>query len=109
METRNPATMFGGQVALRTTRSEWTSFHVDREDQEEFAFSDSHFKQPEFRKYNGNFSLDLPINNQMGLLLSYSHSFSRIPLTLLGDSKNNIEPTKIGLQNTAINLAIKPT
>ena len=88
METRNPAEDFGGQFGYRTTRSEWTSFHVEREDREDFERSERADSQPEFNKHSGNFSLDIPLNEQMGVLVAYSQSYSKIPLNLLGKTEN---------------------
>lgn len=85
MNTRNPAEKFGGEISFRTTRSEWTSFNIDREDREGFEKSETHKQQPKFREYYGALSFDLPINEQMGFLLAYSNIESRIPLELVGD------------------------
>nr|WP_320050363.1 TonB-dependent receptor plug domain-containing protein [uncultured Desulfuromonas sp.] len=80
VETRDPSETFGGEVSLRSTRSEWTSFHVDPEYEEDFYSSKEADMQPKFRKYYGNASVDVPLNEKMGLLLAYSKSYSQIPL-----------------------------
>ncbi|MDY0190757.1 MAG: TonB-dependent receptor plug domain-containing protein [Desulfuromonas sp.] len=86
METRNPAQEFGGQLAYRTTRSEWTSFHVDRDQREDFENSDNYDVQPSFRKQHSNFSLDIPLGEKMGILLAYAKDYSKISLNLLGET-----------------------
>jgi len=88
METRNPAKEFGGQIGYRTTRSEWTSFHVEHEDREDFEYSETAENQPLFRKHHSNLILDIPINDKMGVLLAYSQEYVKIPLMLLGAEEN---------------------
>ena len=88
METRNPGDVFSGSFGYRTTRSEWSSFHVDWQDRENFESSESADSQPEFRKYNTDVSLDVPVNDKMGFLLAYSQSSSEIPLRLLGETES---------------------
>ncbi|MFN2257841.1 MAG: hypothetical protein ABR516_05125, partial [Desulfuromonadaceae bacterium] len=84
METRDPAPEFGFRLSGRSTRSEWASFHIEREDREDFFNSQKADAQPEFRKYNHRFSMDIPVAEHLGLLLAYSHSYSRIPLQNFG-------------------------
>lgn len=88
MQTRNPATEFRGKLTYKTTRSEWTSFHVEREDLEGFNNSDTPSRQPDFRKHYSNVSLDIPMGEKMGILLAYSQAYSKIPLLLLGTTEN---------------------
>nr|WP_242029293.1 TonB-dependent receptor plug domain-containing protein [Desulfuromonas acetoxidans] len=88
VETRDPEETFGGEISLRSTRSEWTSFHVDREYREDFYSSKEADMQPEFRKYYGNTSVDVPLTETMGVLLAYSKSYSQIPLKTFDDKHN---------------------
>ncbi len=88
VETRDPEGRFGGEVSLRSTRSEWTSFYVDREDRGAFYSSQEADMQPDFRKYYGSASLDVPLTENMGLLLSYSKSYSKIPLSTFEEKHN---------------------
>ena len=83
--TIDPTTIISGQLAFRTTRSEWTSFHIDRVNQEEFDTSVTAEKQPKFRKYYGNGSVSVPLTDDMGVLLAYAKSYSRIPLVDFGE------------------------
>lgn len=88
IETRDPEKEFSGNLGYRTTRSEWTSFHVEREDREDFSESTTAGNEPYFRKHYGNFSLDIPVGKKMGVLLAYSQVYSKIPLILLGVEEN---------------------
>lgn len=88
METRNPGNIFSGHLNYRTTRSEWTSFHVDSDDEQEFENSETSESQPEFRKHYGSVLLDVPLRDDMGVIISYSQNYSSIPLMLLGDTVN---------------------
>ena len=87
VETRDPASEFGGEINLRHTRSEWTSIHSDDERKEEYHQSDGSV-QPEFRKYDGSFLLDVPLNEDMGLLVGYSQVYSKIPLYNIDKEEN---------------------
>lgn len=80
METRDPSKEFQFQLGGWTTRSEWASFHIEREERDDFYASQEADQQPEFRKYNHNVSMDIPISEHLGILLAYSHNYSRIPL-----------------------------
>ncbi|WP_321531279.1 TonB-dependent receptor plug domain-containing protein [uncultured Desulfuromonas sp.] len=88
VETRDPENVFGGEIFMRSTRSEWTSFHVDRDYRDDFYSSKEADMQPEFRKYYGNTSVDVPLTENMGILLAYSKSYSQIPLKTF-DEKHN--------------------
>lgn len=84
METRDPAKTFGLKLSGRSTRSEWTSFHIEREGRDDFYSSQEAEQQPEFRKYNYTINLDMPLTERLGMLLAYSHNYSRIPLQNFG-------------------------
>jgi hypothetical protein len=87
METRDPSREFQFQLGGRTTRSEWASFHVSENDEDEFQSTENYNKQSEFRKYSGHMNMDIPINDTMGILLAYSNSYSEIPLSILGNDE----------------------
>jgi hypothetical protein len=87
METRDPSQEFQLQLGGRTTRSEWTSFHVSEDDEDEFMSTEDYNKQSEFRRYSGHMNLDIPLNDTMGILLAYSNSYSEIPLSILGNEE----------------------
>lgn len=84
VETRDPGVDFSGTAHLRHTRSEWTAIHQDSERKEEYDYPRDGSVQPEFRKYDSSFSLDLPINDEMGVLAAYSMTYSKIPLLQVG-------------------------
>jgi len=113
METRSPSKTLGGEIGLRTTRSEWTSFNVSEEDEEDFKSTEDYRKQSEFRKYYGHLNLDIPLNDQMGVLFSYSNSHSKIPISILGEDKNQYRSSEnyflkyqyIPDQNTQLNVS----
>jgi hypothetical protein len=79
-ETRDPAEKFGGEVSLRHTRSEWTRVHRNWERRLEYWQPSDGTVQPNFRKFDGFVSVDIPINDTMGILASYSQTYSEIPL-----------------------------
>lgn len=86
-ETRRPAEVFGFSTAFRTTRSEWTRFHLDDAEKEEFENSRSEADQPRFRKEELRLMVDLPLADHLGVLLQASSLRSRIPLTHLGGTE----------------------
>jgi len=88
IETRDPADTFGGKATIRHTRSEWTSIHRDSERKAEYQNPYDGSVQPKFRKYDGSFSLDLPISEDTGVLASYSRIYSKIPLLLIDETEN---------------------
>lgn len=79
-ETRDPADKFGGEIRVRHTRSEWTRLHRSYERREDYWHNTDGTVQPDFRKFDSFVSLDLPINETMGILASYSQIYSEIPL-----------------------------
>ncbi|MCK4537008.1 MAG: TonB-dependent receptor plug domain-containing protein, partial [Desulfuromonadales bacterium] len=79
-ETRDPGNTFNGQITLRHTRSEWTELHQSLDRLEEYENPVDGSTQPEFRKYDGRVTLDLPVNEHLGFLVSYSKIYSKIPL-----------------------------
>lgn len=87
METRDPSQDFQFQIGGRTTRSEWSSFHVSDSDEDDFQSTEDYNKQSEFRKYSGHMNLDLPVNDTMSILLAYSNSYAEIPLSILGNDE----------------------
>ncbi len=87
VRTKSPGTLFGGAIDYRTTRSAWTSFHLDDADRASTSSSSSSRLQPEFEKQDAGLSLNIPINPDMGVLLSHRILDSKIPLKHLGQSK----------------------
>lgn len=89
-ETVSPRPEFSGKLRYRTTRDEWTSFHLDDEAEEDFKSSNSSSMQPKFDKHDAGLMLNIPIAEQMGLVASYSILDSRIRLTHLGEAKDQL-------------------
>ncbi len=87
-ETLNPNPWFGGKLFYRTTRDEWTSFHIDREKQEDFEESGNHKNQPEFAKHHGGFDLHLPLSPRLTTVTSYRLLRSKIPLKDFEETQN---------------------
>jgi hypothetical protein len=85
--TRMPADQLGGNISLRTTRDAWTEFQVDYDDRDDFDHSNSFNQQPRFKKYDGGIELNVPINDQVGLLGSYKRIQSDMELFHFGDWK----------------------
>ena len=86
--TRMPASEFGGNISLRTTRDSWTQFHIANENKDDFDNSNSFSQQPRFKKYDGGIELDVPVTDEMGFLGSYKRIQSRLELQEFGDWKN---------------------
>ncbi len=72
--TRDPRPTLGGRLHYRTTRSEWTRFHLEEGDEE----------PTDFRKHDFGAELEIPLNPSMGILASYSRLDSRLPQRHLG-------------------------
>ncbi|WP_170232940.1 TonB-dependent receptor plug domain-containing protein [Desulfuromonas acetexigens] len=87
-DTISPGAEFGGKLRYRTTRNEWTEFHV--EDEESFSDSNSASMQPKFTKQDAGITLNVPLTDQMGLVASYSILNSDLHLTHLGETKDQL-------------------
>ena len=86
-QTKEPAAVFGGSLYYRTTRSQWTEFHVADQDEADFENSHDLSMQPDFAKHKAGFELNIPVAANLRLLASYQQSYSRIPLAHLGEEK----------------------
>jgi hypothetical protein len=85
--TRNPEPVPGGWVFYRTTRDEWTRFHVDSDDRSDFENSHEASRQPEFTKHHTGLGINVPLGPKGGLLASFTELYSKISLNHLGESK----------------------
>jgi hypothetical protein len=63
---------------FRYTKDSWAKFHLTDEQKNINQSTNANF-QPEFNKHEYTVSLDGPINENLGLLLSYSNQHSKIP------------------------------
>ncbi len=88
-ETRLPSHEFGGRVSVRTTRDAWTQFHIDSESKDAFEHSTDQGLQPRFEKYDAGLELDLPMNEEMGLLAAYKIIRSDVEIYNIDQWQNN--------------------
>ncbi len=88
VQTRDPSGRWGGQINLRHTRSEWTELHIADEREGEFDNPVNGKVQPDFRKYDSSFSMDVPLTENSGVLIAASRIYSKIPLVLVDDTEN---------------------
>ncbi|NJC87558.1 MAG: hypothetical protein FIB02_03360 [Desulfuromonas sp.] len=86
-KTRMPAKQFGGSISGRMTQDEWASQHIDDSKEDKFNNSTDHNYQPDYRKHEGSLSLDIPLNENSGLLAAYTTYRSEINLTHLGQDR----------------------
>ncbi len=86
-ETLSPLPWFTGKLFYRTTRDEWTSFHIDPDKEDDFLSSTDHKDQPKFRKHHFGVDLHIPITSDLLTVSSYRLLHSRIPLEQDGQSK----------------------
>jgi hypothetical protein len=86
--TLTPASFFSGRIFYQTTRDQWTSFHLDPGEKEDFEQSQNHTQQPEFEKHHAGLELHTPLSPNMRLLTSYVQQYSQIPLSHFNEKKN---------------------
>lgn len=89
-ETVSPGPAFGGKLRYRTTRNQWSEFHLDDEEKENFENSNNSTRQPKFDKYDAGLTLNIPLTDKMGIITSYSILDSQIRLTHLGETKDQM-------------------
>lgn len=90
--TRAPSKDFHGKISYQTTRSDWTRYHVDKEEQERFdgaSSNDTYGYQPEFEKHIVRATLEGHLTENFGLLGSFTEKTSTIPVYMF--SSNNKE------------------
>ncbi|MDF3935625.1 TonB-dependent receptor [Pseudomonas citronellolis] len=78
--TRQPTRDLHGKVSAQVSRSEWTRYHIDERDEQNFENSTSYTNQPEFDKLVLRSTLEGHVTDDLGLLLNYSSKRSTIPL-----------------------------
>jgi len=88
-QLRDPAPQLSGEIIYRTTRDEWTHFFLTNQDRYNFENSRSADKQPNFEKHDVSLTLNIPLNDSMGLLASYRIIDSTIPLYHLGETRDD--------------------
>lgn len=80
-ETIDPGDELAGEIGYRTTRDNWTTFYIHPDDEEIFKDANQTNQQPHFDKHFFDFIISGPINDDQGLVFSYSINYSKIPLT----------------------------
>lgn len=88
--TRDPERKFAGHLAYRTTRSQWTQFHIADDDQKAFSEGGRETTDPLHPKFSKNdyaVTLNFPLSEKSGLLASWHQIDSTIPLPYLGASR----------------------
>lgn len=77
---KNPDTKrASGRVSYRTTRDNWTKFHLDDEHREKFESASELYYQPQFTKNFYSVSVNQPLSEKAALLFSYNREESKIP------------------------------
>jgi hypothetical protein len=79
-KTIDPEETFWGKITYRTTRSDWTNFHIDPKKKNEFENSETTSAQPEFEKHEFGVTLNTPLSTDTALVTSYQQLYSKIPL-----------------------------
>lgn len=87
-KTIDPDDEFWGRINYRTTRADWTEFHIDEQKEDKFYNSNSASEQPEFEKHEMGVTLNIPLSLDTGLVTSYQQLYSKIPLQHLGGTNN---------------------
>jgi hypothetical protein len=103
--TINPVSWFSGKLFYRTTRDEWTAFHIDRDDREDFDNSTNHSRQPEFEKHHAGVDLHLPLTSHSRLLAAYRTERSYIPLRHINEKKEQ----ERRLENFLLKYVLEPS
>jgi hypothetical protein len=84
IKTIDPADIRSGNISYRATSSDWTEFHINESNRDDFESSSSSKYQPEFFKQGINATIHSPINFTSGLVFNYSLLHSKIPLKNFG-------------------------
>ncbi|TBV08663.1 TonB-dependent receptor plug domain-containing protein [Phytopseudomonas dryadis] len=78
--TRKPSKQLHGKVSVQMARSEWTQYHIDDSQEEDFENSTNASNQPEFEKLITRATLEGHLTENFGLLANFSRKTSEIPL-----------------------------
>ncbi|WP_417580929.1 TonB-dependent receptor plug domain-containing protein [Nitrincola sp.] len=80
--SRAPAKRLSGKISIQHTSDAWTQYHIDESQLADMETSTSAALQPEFSKWITRATLEGPVNDELGLLFSFSRKDSTIPLYL---------------------------
>ncbi|WP_083652173.1 TonB-dependent receptor [Pseudomonas sp. PA27(2017)] len=82
--TRRPTEEFHGKVSLGMSKSDWTSYHING-DEEAFQYSSTYLNQPEFKKLTKRLVLEGHVTENFGLIGNFVEKTSDIPLYAYSD------------------------
>ncbi|ROP59461.1 outer membrane receptor protein involved in Fe transport [Enterobacter sp. BIGb0383] len=68
-----------GKVSWRTSRDNWTKYHLNDEDESDFYAATKFYNQPQFTKNFYTLTVNQPINDQSGIIFAYNRQESVIP------------------------------
>lgn len=111
--TRAPSKDFHGKISYQTTRSDWTSYHVDSGEREKFdgaSSSDTYAYQPEFEKHIVRATLEGHLTEDFGLLANITQKTSTIPVHVfnyLSSAKSSYGESKQDQERQAQNFFLK--
>jgi hypothetical protein len=77
-----------GTLSYRTTRDNWTSFHIHPDRVEDFEQTNTYNLQPEFIKHDVGAWFDLPLTASSGLIAAYQATRSEFDLRHIGEDKS---------------------
>ena len=85
-QTRDPKRELSGKLSVQMSRSEWTEYHLDKNDPDldEFEAGFGTGNQPEFDKIITRATLEGYLTDSFGLLGSFSRKQSTIPTRIFG-------------------------
>lgn len=104
-KTRLPRHEFGVQANFRATRDSWTRIHIDPERKDDFKNSNDQNIHPRFHKYDYGLEVDMPLNEEMGLLAAYKLIRSDLEIYNIDKWKQNQKT----LENYFVKFAWTPT
>ncbi|PYG77051.1 outer membrane receptor protein involved in Fe transport [Pseudomonas sp. RV120224-01b] len=87
--TRRPSQDLHGKVSYAMSRSEWTRYHITRENKETFETSSNEKNQPEFKKTTLRGTLEGHFNEDFGALFNFSQKRSYLPLRAYKNGYNS--------------------
>ncbi|MGE8327320.1 TonB-dependent receptor plug domain-containing protein [Pseudomonas urmiensis] len=87
--TRRPSQDLHGKISYAMSRSEWTRYHITRENKQTFETSSNEKNQPEFKKTTLRGTLEGHFNENFGALFNFSQKRSYLPLRTYENGYNS--------------------
>ncbi|BAP45813.1 TonB-dependent outermembrane receptor [Pseudomonas sp. StFLB209] len=78
--TRKPSRQLHGKLSASMTRSQWTRYHINEADRENFAYSTDEQYQPDFEKTTVRGTLEGHLTDDFGAIVNFSQKRSTIGL-----------------------------